>query len=168
MPPAAAVVRKYLAGSVCSVDPFARNRRWCTWTNDINPDTAAAYHMDACEFLYKLRADGVVSDLLIFDPPYSPRQISECYAGFGRKATKEDTQNAVLYSRARNAALQILTPRAVVVSFGWNSTGMGAARGFEMVEVVLINHGAAHNDTIITVEMVDGRQARMDLEVAAA
>jgi len=91
-----------------TVDPFARNKRWCTWTNDLNPKTMAEYHMDAEEFLLLLAARHVQTDVAIFDPPYSPRQISECYANLGKKATKSDTQNAHFCKRIRDAMDQII------------------------------------------------------------
>lgn len=61
-----------------------------------------------------------------------------------------DTQNARLYSEVRNAARRLCAPGTVVLSFGWNSTGMGA--GFEKIELLLVAHGAAHNDTICLAE----------------
>jgi hypothetical protein len=39
IPPIAAFVQKYLRESQVSVDPFARNRRWATYTNDLDPNT---------------------------------------------------------------------------------------------------------------------------------
>ena len=44
-------VQRYLANSLCSVDPFARNNNWCDYTNDLNPKTAARSHLDAEDFL---------------------------------------------------------------------------------------------------------------------
>jgi hypothetical protein len=38
-------VKKYLIKVKVSVDPFARNNRWATYTNDLNPDTAAQTHL---------------------------------------------------------------------------------------------------------------------------
>lgn len=48
--------------------------------------------------------------------------------------------------------MAILTKNATVISCGWNSAGMGIGRGFEIVEILLVCHGAAHNDTIVVVE----------------
>src|ERR1700742_3742073 len=81
VPPIGNFVQKYLAKSKISIDPFARNKKWATYTNDLNPITSANYHMDAEDFLSMLGFCGVTSDLIIFDPPYSSRQISECYKG---------------------------------------------------------------------------------------
>ncbi len=148
VPPIAGFVQKYLLRSYVSVDPFARNKRWATYTNDLNPETAATEHMDAEDFL-RQRCD-IGPDLIIFDPPYSPRQISECYKQFGREVTGEDTQNAALYSRVKSAIREIALSDTVVLSFGWNSAGMG--KGWELLELLLVCHGGAHNDTICMAE----------------
>lgn len=152
VPPIRALVRKYLSQSTISVDPFARNKRWATHTNDLNPDTAAEHHMEASEFLNMLAEKGVRADLIIFDPPYSPRQISECYKAIGLTVGMKETQSAAMYSSARDAIQRIAVDGAGVISFGWNTVGMGLNRGFELKEILLVCHGGAHNDTIVTVE----------------
>jgi hypothetical protein len=146
------MVKRYLEKATVSVDPFARNKRWATHTNDLNPKTEAEHHMDAEDFLLMLAGKGVKCDLAIFDPPYSPRQISECYKEAGITCGMKETQNAALYSRMKSAMMTILTDDAIVLSFGWNSAGMGKKHGFEQVEILLCCHGAAHNDTICLAE----------------
>lgn len=141
-------VLRHLRG--VSVDPFARNSRLATWRNDMDPNTLAEHHMDAFDFLTYLGFKGVKADTIIMDPPYSPRQITECYAAAGLKATMRDTQNAALYARVRRAARKLCRPGTKVLSFGWNSTGMG--EGFERDEILLVAHGGAHNDTICVAE----------------
>lgn len=133
-----------------SVDAFARNKTWATYTNDLNPKTAAQHHMDAEEFLEMLSRKGVIADCILLDPPYSPRQISECYADAGLRARMKDTQNAALYARVRRAARKLCKPGTRVLSFGWNSAGMGD--GFAQLELLLVAHGGAHNDTICLAE----------------
>ena len=145
-------VQRYLRESTVSVDPFARNTRWATYTNDLNPETAAEHHMDAEAFLKLLARQGVQCDLAIFDPPYSPRQISECYKSVGLEVGTATTQNAAMYRRVRDALINVLTPDATVLSFGWNSSGMGDQRGFDCMECLMVCHGAAHNDTICLAE----------------
>lgn len=151
-----------------SVDPFARNNNFAAYKNDLNPETSADYHMDAEEFLEHLAQKGVVADVILLDPPYSPRQISECYRAAGRTAGMKDTQNAALYARVRRAARKLCKPGTVVLSFGWNSAGMGA--GFETVELMLVAHGGAHNDTICLAERMVAQQTELlpiDKEYAA-
>lgn len=142
--PIGGFVQRYLQG--ISVDPFARNSGYASYTNDLNPKTDAHYHLDAVEFLEKMASEGITADVVIFDPPYSPRQISECYAAAGKKAGMVDTQNAALYAKCRTAIRKICKPGSVVLSFGWNSCGMG--KGWVTEEIMLVAHGGAHNDTI--------------------
>src|SRR3989304_8710333 len=81
IPPIGAFVKRYLSGVV--VDPFARNNGWATYSNDLNPDTDAKFHMEAIDFLSLLKSEAVLADMIIFDPPYSPRQMSEIYQNIG-------------------------------------------------------------------------------------
>jgi hypothetical protein len=150
--PIGAFVRRYLAQSNASIDPFARNNTWATVTNDLNPATSADYHLEAEEFCREMARQGRRFDLAIFDPPYSPRQIKDCYHRVGLAVGQKETQSAALYKRVRDALLPLLEPKATVLSFGWNSAGMGKTRGFHLVEIMLVAHGGAHNDTICIAE----------------
>lgn len=152
IPPVGQFVRRYLSNAKVSVDPFARNNNWATHTNDIDRNTTANAHMDAEDYLNYLAERGVVADLVLFDPPYSPRQISEHYKAAGRQVTSEDTQNGRLYRRVRDAIDRIIHPRGHVLSFGWSSIGMGLNRGYLPIEILLVPHGGAHNDTICIAE----------------
>lgn len=138
-------VHRWLEGCKVIVDPFARNNLLATHRNDLSPDTRAEWHMDAAGFCEMLLADGLVADAVIFDPPYSPRQISEVYRSIGREVTIEDTQNAALYSRVRRPLRSLLRSGGIALSFGWNSTGIG---DWPIAELMLVYHGGAHNDTI--------------------
>jgi hypothetical protein len=149
-------VSRHIAQSKVSVDPFARDKRWATYTNDLNPDTAAEYHMEAREFLQMLVERGVKADLLIFDPPYSPRQIAEVYQQIGRKCSLEDTQNARLYAECKRLLTLLAAPGCVALSFGWNSSGMGSP--WTQEDVILVCHGSAHNDTICVKDVLHSKQ----------
>lgn len=148
VPPIRDFVKRYLKDATISVDPFARNSTLADFTNDLNPETNAQSHMEAKEFLASLL---VKADLLILDPPYSTRQISECYQSIGRTVTAKDTR-ANFWTEVRDAAMPILAQEATVLSFGWNTVGMGIKRGFEIVEIMLVCHGGAHYDTICMAE----------------
>lgn len=145
-------VRAYLACSKVSVDPFARDRDWATYTNDINPARKAANHEDAEDFLQGLARSSVRADLALFDPPYSPRQVAEHYREAGVAVTQESTQNGHLFKRVRDALDEIMLPGGVVLSFGWQSAGMGTGRSYELLETMLVAHGGGHNDTICIAE----------------
>ena len=90
-------------------------------------------------------------DGVLFDPPYSPRQIKECYNGVGLKCSMEDTQGS-FWGKIKNEIARVLKPKGIVICFGWNSNGCGKTRGFELEELLLVPHGGNHNDTIVTVE----------------
>lgn len=152
VPPIGEFVRRYLHTSKVSIDPFARNKRWATYTNDLNPETQAEYHMDVLVFAKKLLAEGKSADLLIFDPPYSPTQIKMSYESIGLKNENKDFQRVGRWSDEKAIFAQILLPDSVVLSFGWNSVGMGKELGFEIEEIMLICHGGGHNDTICMAE----------------
>jgi len=159
--PVAALLARWLGCRSVIVDPFARDSRIGTHRNDLNPATAADWHLDARDFLRRLAADGVEADAVLFDPPYSPRQIAEVYQQIGRPCSTEDTQNARLYREVRDLATALLRPGGVAISCGWNSSGFGVERGFTLREVLIVAHGGAHNDTIVTVETYDAAQAAL-------
>jgi hypothetical protein len=148
--PVSRLLDRWLADVDCIVDPFARNSKRATLRNDLNPNTVADHHMTAEQFLANVKEQS--AGVVLFDPPYSPRQITECYQQIGRKATTEDTQNARLYKAVKDELDRILRHGGVAICCGWNSMGMGIKRGYEMLELLLVPHGAAHNDTIVTVE----------------
>ncbi len=152
VPEIAGFVKKYLMKSKCSIDPFARNKRWATHTNDLNPNTAATHHMDALDFLKKMAAEGVRPDLIIFDPPYAVHQVKECYEGIGVKFMQSDVYRTAGWTNERRVMNEMLTPAGIVLSFGWNTIGMGG-KGYDILEGLVVCHGACHNDTLCMAEM---------------
>ena len=106
------------------------------------------YHLEAEDFCKKIKGE---FDGVLFDPPYSYRQVSEHYKFLGMKATQLDTSSR-FYNRVMNAICDKIKVGGYVISFGWNSNGFGKNRGFEQIEILLIAHGGHHNDTICVVE----------------
>lgn len=152
VPPIAGFVQKYLLKSKISIDPFARNKRWATHTNDLNPGTQAEHHMEALDFLEMLAERKVVADLVIFDPPYNPSQAKKCYESMGLANTLKSARSGGVWSDEKNAAAKLLSPDGVFLWFGWNTCGMGKGRGFEIIEILLVSHGRGKNDTICSAE----------------
>ena len=132
------------------IDPFANNSKKATITNELNKEFDTDYHMDALDFLRMFEDESV--DGVLYDPPYSNRQVSEVYKGVGLPVTKETTQST-FWSRQKKEIARILKPGGKVISFGWNSGGVGKKRNFEILRVLLVPHGGHHNDTIVTVEV---------------
>ena len=150
IPPIKKLLQEEVTGGLW-VDPFSNGKRITenTIINDLNPEICADYHMDALDFL-KLFDSGSV-DGVLYDPPYSLRQVVECYKGFGREVTQETTQ-ASWRSRHLDEIARILKPGGKAICFGWNSSGVGKTRGFELYRILLVPHGGSKNDTIVTVE----------------
>lgn len=147
IPPIARLLGRYVSPSALWIDPFAGWNSPATVTNDINPEAPTDYHEMAWEFLKRFKnADGV-----LFDPPYSPRQVAEHYRSAGLTATQWDTSSGLI-ATAKNAVAECVRAGGLVISCGWNSNGVGKKRGFDIVEIMLVAHGGAHNDTIVTVE----------------
>jgi len=136
------------------IDPFAKDSDYASLTNDLDPESNAEYHLHAVEFLDLMLEEygEEIADMVLLDPPYSPRQISECYKGIGRKVSSTDTQNARLYKACKDRLKKLLKPGGIAITFGWNSGGFGKTRKFQILEILMVYHGAAHNDTIVTVE----------------
>jgi hypothetical protein len=131
------------------LDPFAGNFSPAHYRNDINPDTNTQEHMDAIEWL-KTRANSCADGILL-DPPYSLRQISEHYKRAGIKITGWHTSSG-WQAKIKDEVNRIVKVGGKVITFGWNSNGMGKSRGFEKTRILLVAHGGNKNDTIVVCE----------------
>lgn len=132
------------------IDPFANRNKFATITNDLNEKYDTNYHLDALDFL-KLFEDTTI-DGILYDPPYSPRQVSECYNDVGYNVTW-DTTKASFWGNHKKEISRIVKLGGKVITFGWNSGGIGKKYGFEIYRILLVPHGGWHNDTICTVEI---------------
>ena len=141
------LINKYAFGTI--IDPFANKNKIGTITNDLDEQYDTNYHMDALDFL-KMFNDEIV-DTVLYDPPFSPRQVSECYKKLGKSVNMETTQ-ASYWSKQKEQIGRIVKSNGIVITCGWNSGGIGKKYGFEIIEILLVAHGGWHNDTIVTVE----------------
>jgi hypothetical protein len=105
------------------------------------------YKEDAMKYLSKFTNESV--DGVLFDPPYSPRQLKECYQSQGM--VLHDTKSSV-WADWKDEIARVIKPNGLCLSFGWSSNGIGKSRGFEIIEILLVAHGGNHNDTIVVVE----------------
>lgn len=144
------LIGRHYSSRVFSIDPFANDSKLATVTNDLNPEFKTDYNLDALDFMKQFNDSSV--DFVFYDPPYSLRQVSECYKSVGIEVTTETTQSS-WRSKHIDEIARILKPSGKVICFGWNSSGVGTERGFEMREILLVPHGGSHNDTIVTVEV---------------
>ena len=104
---------------------------------------------DAIDYLKTITDNSV--DHLVFDPPYSQRQLKEKYYSAG--LSFNHPMNNSYWSNCRKEISRIVKSTGKVISFGWNTNGIGIKHGFKITKVVLVAHGSQHNDTIATVEV---------------
>lgn len=142
------IILKYKFDGERWADPFAGFNSPAEITNDLNPESPAQFHMEAVEFLKQLDAplDGV-----IFDPPYSLTQVSRSYKDLGLQFKGSENPTGG-FPKARDEVSRLVRPGGHVISYGWNTVGMGKGRGFEIIEVLICSHGGNRNDTLVTVE----------------
>ena len=131
-------------------DPFCGQSNLCEWRNDLNVNNEnAQFHMEAIDFVEIIKHKQPRG--FVFDPPYSLTQVSRSYQDIGLKFKGKENPTGG-FPRVKDVISQTLKSGNKVISFGWNSVGMGKKRGFEIVEILLVCHGGNRNDTIVTVE----------------
>lgn len=150
------LIQKYVFDDAIVLDPFAnehsiKDEIECKQyiSNDIDTKFNTNYHLDAEEFM-KLFDDNSV-DVILFDPPYSGRQVKECYSRLGKTVTMHDT-NSGYFTKFKKEIARILKTNGVCITCCWNTNGIGKKNGFKIIEVLDIAHGSSHNDTLVTVE----------------
>lgn len=142
------LISRYAIGH--GADAFARNSKIATLTNDIDTESTAQFNMDAIDFI-KQKIDDNSLDFFLFDPPYSPRQVSEVYKKMRMSVNMQTTQSS-FWSKIKKEASKKIKVGGYCLTFGWCSNGIGKSNGFEIVEILIVAHGGWHNDTICTVE----------------
>lgn len=125
-------------------------------SNDLDPDVPASRHLDAIDFLKDFDSNSV--DGVVFDPPYSPRQVSECYKKLGKTVNMQTTQMSY-WSNLKNEIARILKVNGKAICFGWSTMGLGKGRGFEMTRILIVPHGGNKNDTLCTVEVKSSKDS---------
>lgn len=155
IPPISALLDRWLAHAAVVVDPFCGDSVRGTVRNNLRNGGK-----EASVWLSTL---SLTADAVLFDPPYSPRQISEVYKSVGLSVGMEGTQNGRLYKAVKDELDRLLRPGGIAICCGWNSCGFGITRGYTLLEILLVAHGGAHNDTIVTVERKEPRERQLAL-----
>ncbi len=120
-------------------------------------ETERTYFLDPFPYPFKEKALVYLSRFedesvegVLFDPPYTPRQLKECYDNMGEAL--HDTTGAV-WRRWKDEIARVIRPGGKCISFGFSSNGLGINRKFTITRILLVAHGNNHNDTICTVEV---------------
>ena len=149
-------IKKYVKEKDIVLDPFANEhtiekelncKKYIS--NDIDKTYNTNYNLEAQEFL-KIFKDNSI-DVILFDPPYSGRQVKECYSKLGKTVTMNDT-NAGYFTKFKKEISRVLKPNGICITCCWNTNGIGKKYGFEVIEILDVAHGSSHNDTLVTVE----------------
>jgi hypothetical protein len=109
--------------------------------NELRDDIDADCHKDACDLPQWADYAGSF-DTVVFDPPFS---FHQAVVSYGIKKAQRVTH-------ARDVVDFVLKPEGRVISYGFNSTGMSAKRGYRKEEILIVNCGASHNDYLVTME----------------
>ena len=112
------LIQKYIYLGNIVIDPFANNSKLATITNDLDTQYDTDYHLDALDFLKTFKKESV--DVILYDPPYSSRQISESYKKMNKSVNKETTQSSY-WSKQKEEIARILKQNGICISCGWNS-----------------------------------------------
>ena len=68
------------------------------------------------------------------------------------KSVNMQTTQSSYWSKQKNEIARIVKPSGMVITFGWNTGGIGVKNGFDVKRILLVHHGGWHNDTLCTVE----------------
>ena len=126
-----------LEREISIVDPFAREgfvgkMPTCT-TNDLNPVFDTDFNLEFKDFCYLMNTFDKSFDLVLFDPPYSLRQLKEHYDGIGKDLKLWQTHN--MWGEGKNKLAECVPVGGVVISLGWTTAGFGQKRGFQKREI---------------------------------
>ena len=151
MKPVQTLLSKYQVNSGWA-DPFAGLHSPAEFRNDIEQREGTTHNLDGLEFLKSLPSASL--DGVVFDPPYSVEQCLRCYT----PKFKGTAGRAEYWARCKDEIARVIREGGTAISFGWDSTGIGMKRGFTITEILLLCHGACHNDTIVTVERLHAQE----------
>ncbi len=148
IPPIRELLNKYVGDGVGWIDPFCGNSVLAEYRNDLNPESHCKSHVLADIFCC---SQNILFEGVLFDPPYSGRQVKECYTNLNKLVHRDDT-NAYFHANVKKSIANKIKDGGYAICCGWNTNGFGKKYGFELIEILLVAHGSSHNDTIVTVE----------------
>ena len=133
-----------LEREISIVDPFAREgfvgKMPNCITNDLNPVFDTDFNLEFKDFCHLMNTFDKSFDLVLFDPPYSLRQLKEHYDGIGKDLKLWQTHN--MWGEGKNKLAECVPVGGVVISFGWTTAGFGKKRGFQKKAVHVFEQAA--------------------------
>jgi adenine-specific DNA methylase len=125
-------------------DPFAREgfvgKLPNCISNDLNPEFDTDYNLEFKDFARVMNMHNQEFDLLVFDPPYSLRQLKEQYDGIGKDLKLWQTHN--MWGVGKNLITENMPVGSVTISLGWTTAGFGKKRGFQKKAIHVFEQAA--------------------------
>lgn len=117
--------------------------------NDLDEDRDADLHVDVCEIGDHFEAESF--DTILYDPPFSENQANRSYE-------LEDGEAVVAGNDAvaKRQFDQLLKPGGRVIQFGYTTTCMPAAMGYDRREVAVWNTLGRMNDYLSVIDEKPG------------
>ena len=154
--PITKLILRYVKADYIVIDPFANEHSIkdllnCKQyiCNDLDEEYNTDYHLEAQKFMQLFDDNSI--DMVLYDPPYSSRQVKECYNKLNRTVTMTDT-NSGYFTQFKKEISRVLKPNGICITCCWNTNGIGKKYNFEIIEILDVAHGGMHNDTLVTVE----------------
>lgn len=154
------LVRKYAGDGTGWADPFAGQSSFAEYRNDLNPENSQPHCMEASDFLARFDNHSLWG--VIFDPPYSITQVKISYETMNYKFNGKENPTGG-FPLVRDHIRRVVRPEGHVISFGWNTAGVGTGRDFDIKEILIVAHGGNRNDTLCTVEQ---KSPQLELSLA--
>jgi hypothetical protein len=126
------------------IDPFARNCKWGTIRNDMDPGIKTVhYNLESLDFMKLMKTNS--AKMVLFDPPFSDRQAKKYELGDTNLYCTGDGRIGKLCKEVE----RVLKPGGVMVKLGYNSSK--PTTNFDLLEMMVVNFGGTRNDVILTI-----------------
>jgi hypothetical protein len=138
----ALLITKSLEGEI--IDPFARNCKWGTIRNDMDPSIKTVhYNLESLDFMKLMKTNS--AKIVLFDPPFSDRQSKKYELGDTNLYCSGDGRIGKLCKEIE----RVLKAGGVMVKLGYNSSR--PTKNFDLVKLTAVNFGGTRNDVLLSI-----------------
>ena len=102
-------------------------------------------------FEYLRSWDTESADVVLLDPPYTKRQVSDHYREHNVKVTGWHTSSGWT-AKVKAEAARVIREGGIGITFGYNSNGMGKINGMRPYRILMCHSAGDHYDLLVTCE----------------
>ena len=102
-------------------------------------------------FDYMSEWESESADVVLLDPPYTKRQVSDHYRESGVTVTGWHTSSGWT-AKVKKEAARIIRPGGKGIVFGYNSNGFGRINGMRPYRIMMVHSAGDHYDLLVTCE----------------